>query len=301
MPNQPIVFPANFATANAMAYTNPDGTAQLVSAVSALPVSGPLTEAQLRATPVSVGVDSVVDAAVTAGTATSAGVVVSASTAGFAGGAFHVISAGTTCTVAYEQSNDNLNWVSMPVISLAAANSAPALTTATSGIFGFASSAAFVRARVSTYTSGTVTIALSQKRISQPVNGISLAGGTSPIGTVTVTGTINTGTGYTDSVSALAAAAVFTGTGRAASAAQNAFFKASAYADQAGTLFIDQSLDTGATYFPVTSVAVPAATTGQLAVRLTGALTTATLYRVRYVNGAVAQTTFRLASAYSAV
>ena len=35
---------------------------------------------------------------------------------------------------------------------------------------------------------------------------------------------------------------------------------------------------------------------GQLAARMTGAFTAATQYRVRYVNGAAAQATFRLSS-----
>lgn len=333
MPNQPIIFPANFATASAVAFTNPDGTAQLVSADTALPVSGALTDTQLRATPISVGivdgalttlgaqadapansdtgafslmaltkrlVGKVSDSVVTSGSVTAVGAVVSVPTVGFSGGSFHVTSAGTTCTVTYEQSNDNVNWVALPVISLAVVTAAPTLTTTAAGIYGFVSSAAFVRARVSTYTSGTVAISLTQKRVAQHVSGTSLAGGTASIGSVTVTGTVNSSTGYTDSVAALAASANFTGTGRGIPGGQFAFFAASAYADQAGTLFIDQSLDIGATFFPVTSVAVGANTTGQLAVRITGAISSATVYRVRYVNGATAQANFRLASCYTA-
>lgn len=72
-----------------------------------------------------------------------------------------------------------------------------------------------------------------------------------------------------------------------------------AYADQSGTLFIDQSLDSGATYQPVASQAVTASAPAQLTARTTGAFGSATLYRVRYVNGAAAQATFRLSSAFS--
>jgi len=393
MPNPQIQFPANFTTASAIAYTNADGSVQLVSADNPVPVTvtggsigsgggsgltdtqlraapvpvslssfagvtdlqlraapvpvsvsatagltdtqlraapvavslsgfGGLTDVQLRAAPLPVSVsstagltdtqlratavssapDSVVDAVRTNGTATSAAVLVSTVTTGFNGGSFHVTNAGTTCTITYEQSNDNVNWVALPVISLGAANATPALTTTVAGIYGYATAAAFVRARVSTYTSGTVAVTLAQKRQAPPVVGVSLAGGSSALGSVSITGAIsgntNSGTGYTDSTTALAASATFTGTGRS-TASQYAYFHAIAYADQSGTLFVEQSLDSGATYQPILTQAVAAATPAQVALRVTGAYGAATLYRVRYVNGAAAQTTFRLSSAFT--
>jgi hypothetical protein len=265
-----------------------------------------VTDAQLRAAPVAVSPDAVADALRTTGSVTSAAVAVTASTAGFNGGSFHVTSAGTTCTITYEQSNDNATWVALPVISLAAANAVPALTTTAAGLYGFATSAAYVRARVSTYGSGTVAVTLAQKRQASPVSGLSLAGGSSALGSVSVTGTAtvggttNTGTGFTDSTTALGASATFTGTGRATTtSSQYAYFHAVAYADQSGTLFIDQSLDSGTTYQPVVSQAVTASAPAQLTAKITGAFAATTLYRVRYVNGAAAQTTFRLSSAFS--
>jgi hypothetical protein len=128
----------------------------------------------------------------------------------------------------------------------------------------------------------------------------SLAGGAASIGSVTVSGTINGGSGYTDSTAALAANGVFTGTGRLCTLSQYTVFAATACADAAGTLYIDQSLDTGATYMPVASVPVAANAGAQLAVKLTGTFGNANLYRVRFVNGALTQTAFRLSSAYSA-
>jgi len=267
---------------------------------------GGITDTQLRATPVPSVPDAVADALRTSGSVTAVGNIVSVITTGFAGGSFHVTSAGTTCTITYEQSNDNTNWVALPVISLAAANAAPVLTTTAAGVYGFATSAAYVRARVSTYTSGTVAVTLAQKRQAPPVTGVSLAGGASALGSVsvsgtaTVAGTTNTGTGYTDSTTALAASATFTGTGRVTTTfSQYAWFHAVAYADQSGTLFIDQSLDSGTTYQPVATQAVTAATPVQLTARVTGAFAATTLYRVRFVNGATAQTTLRLSSAFS--
>ena len=261
----------------------------------------------------SVSLDDVADGLVTTASVTSATTVVSVLTQGFAGGAFQVSNAGTTCIVTYEQSNDNVNWYALPVISMLSGTNSPTTTTTAVGLYAYISSAAYVRARVSTYTSGTVTISLAQKRVAPPTVGVSLAASTSAIGSVTVTtlpalptggntvGNTNTATGYTDSITSLAASATYSGTGRTTNSnAQYAFFNASAYADQAGTLYIDQSLDTGATYLPVASTAVAAVSSGQISVRLTGTYTASTLYRVRYVNGATAQTTFRIASAFSA-
>jgi hypothetical protein len=287
MPNPPVTFPALFTPANAVAFTNVDGTAQMVSAAAPLPVS--------------LSAPATVSASVT-----SATTVVSASTASFMGGAFHVTSAGTTCTITYEQSNDGTNWVTLPIINAAAATSTPATTSTAAGVYSYVSSAAFVRARVSTYTSGTVSVVLNQKQQVAPASGVSLAAGSSGIGSVavtgtaTVSGTINPGTGFTDSTTALAAGASFAGTGRANSAAQYEFFAATAFADQAGTLFIEQSLDTGATYQPILTQAVTAGGAANIAARICGAVGTATLYRVRYVNGAAAQTVLRLSSGFSA-
>ncbi len=240
------------------------------------------------------------EGATVAGSVSSATNVISVSNNMYMGGSFHVTNAGTSCTITYEQSNDGTNWVTLPVTSAAVPNAAPASTSTATGIYSYVSSAAFVRARVSTYTSGAVSVVLSQKQAVAPSSGVSLAAGSSSIGSVSVSGTVNTGSGFTDSTAALAAAATFTGTGRANSAAQLAFFNATAFADQAGTLFIEQSLDTGATYQAVASQAVAANGAANLSVRMCGAVGTTTLYRVRYLNGATLQTTFRLSSSFSA-
>ncbi|MFM2371946.1 MAG: hypothetical protein RIS85_1668 [Pseudomonadota bacterium] len=245
-------------------------------------------------------IDDVADGLTTSGAATSAATVVSSAMAGFGGGAFQVVSAGTGCTVAYEQSNDGTNWLALPVMSASVATASPATTSAAPGIYAFVSCAAFVRARVQTYGSGTVSAVLTMKRRPANVAHTSLAGGAASIGSVTVSGTINGGSGYTDSTAALAANGVFTGTGRLCTLSQYTVFAATACADAAGTLYIDQSLDTGATYMPVASVPVAANAGAQLAVKLTGTFGNANLYRVRFVNGALTQTAFRLSSAYSA-
>jgi len=115
-------------------------------------------------------------------------------------------------------------------------------------------------------------------------------------------GSVLTYTGYTDSTTAQTASANLTGTARAMSSANNIYnyYTAQAYADQAGTLIIERSLNAGTTYTTLASVAVSAGTMATASVRMSGANTTSTLYRTRYVNGATAQTVFALSSAFSA-
>jgi hypothetical protein len=244
-----------------------------------------------------VNVDNVADGLTTSGSVSSAATVVSVSTAGFSGGSFQV--SGTFVgTVTFEQSNDNATWVVMPVISASSAGATPATTATTADLYDFESGAAYVRARVSAYTSGTVAVSLTQKRVVQPLlvslQATGISSGSAAIGNV------NISTGYVDSTTALAASATYTGTTRATSTARYAsFFTASAYADQAGTLFIDFSLDSGATWQAVNSVAVAAASTQTLSTRVVGFASTAS-YRVRFVNGATAQAVFRIGSAFTA-
>lgn len=324
MPNPEITFPSRYTTVNAVAYAKPDGSAELVALDKPLPVSSgaltfalldgsqqsvsataplPVSSSALPASTAHIGnvfVDDVPDGLAVQGSVSSAATVVSSSLAGYGGGTFHVIGGGSSCTISYEQSNDGTNWAPLPVISASSAATSPSTSSTTGGIYAFASSAGNVRARVSTYGSGTVTAILVLKRRPLNVSGTSIAGGSASIGNVAVTGTVNTNLGYTDSTAALAASATFTGTGRANNAAQYCFFNATAFADVAGTMFVDQSLDSGASYQPVASGAVAAGGGQQLSVRLTGAFAATTLYRVRYVNGAAAQGTFRLSSAFSA-
>lgn len=333
MPNPNASFPARFTPVSAVAFINTDGATEIVTPALPLPVSlgagtsglepggvaitgtamptggtgltgwlSAIYRACISALPSgnnhigNVFVDDVADNLTVSGSVTSAATVVSSGTTGFGGGAFQVTSAGTTCTISYEQSNDGINWISLPVMSGAASNSVPATTTTIAGLYAFATSAAQVRARVSTYGSGTVAVTLVLKRRPLNVMGTSLAGGSSTLGSVTA----NTAVGYTDSTTALAASGNFNGTGRNNSQPQYAFFVATAFADVAGTLFVDQSLDSGATYQMVSSVAVAANTSQQLTARITGVYNSATLFRVRYVNGGAAQATFRLSSAFSA-
>ncbi|MFN3553695.1 MAG: hypothetical protein ACK4UL_11350 [Novosphingobium meiothermophilum] len=324
MTNPEVTFPSRIAPVTALAYAKQDGSAEVVSLDKPLPVSGgtmayalpggaaqtvseasplPVRTAPLPAGNAHIGnvfLDDVGDGLTVAGSVTSADVVVSAPLTGFAGGTFQVVSGGNSCTVNYEHSNDGINWIAIPVIATNGATSSPSITTTAVGLYAFSSNAGFVRARVSSYGSGTVSIVLVLKRRPLNVTSTSLAGSGASIGNVVVTGTVNTSLGYTDSTTALAASASFTGTGRVGNSTPFCFFIATAFADVAGTLFIEHSLDGGTTYHPIQRADVPAGEGRQLVARMTGTYGTNTLYRVRYVNGLAAQGTFRLSSAFSA-
>jgi len=93
------------------------------------------------------------------GTATSAAVLFTTSMLNYESITVQVTSAGTSCIITYETSDDNTNWVS--VSGLVAGNTGQNLlsiaSTAT-GMFQFARKGLYFRARVSTYGSGTVTV-----------------------------------------------------------------------------------------------------------------------------------------------
>lgn len=234
--------------------------------------------------------DNVDDAVITSGSATSTADVVSVGTAGFMGGSFQVTSAGSSCTVSYEQSNDGTNWVALVVMSAATSAGSPVTSSTATGIFDFVTRAAFVRARVSTYGSGTVSITLVRKRVCAPIAGLVLATGSSTIGNFVRQ------SGFTDSTTALTAGATFTGSSRTTTTTYTRFC-ATAFADQAGTLNIEQSLDSGTTWQVVGTAAVAANVVQQITVNVTGAAGSTNLFRVRYVNGGTNQTLFRLSSA----
>lgn len=94
---------------------------------------------------------------------TSATTIFSVDTSGYNGISVQITSAGTTCTVTYEGSNDNATWNTVPFIS-SVVNSAGS-TTSNSLIGGnIPCLYRFMRARVSTYGSGTVTAYYAMRR-----------------------------------------------------------------------------------------------------------------------------------------
>lgn len=118
-------------------------------------------------------------------------------------------------------------------------------------------------------------------------------------GSLDIIGNINSSVGFLDSTTALGAAASYIGSARITSSyGPYSYFNALAYADVAGTLYIDWSADSGSTWQTHSSTPVAAGTTQSLAASLVG-FVAAVQFRARYVNGAGAQTVFRLATSFT--
>ncbi len=135
---------------------------------------------------VTVSPDNVLDNVTTSGTVSSAATVVSVSTAGFSGGSFHITGNAGANTITFEQSNDNSNWALLPTTDVSSSTASPSSTTTSATLRAYATSAAYVRARVSTYVSGSVSITLTQKRVAPQIIGQALAGNSAVIGDVGV-------------------------------------------------------------------------------------------------------------------
>ena len=132
------------------AFLDETGTLITVSSSNPLPVaassSNPLPVAQTDGLSVS-------------GTATSAAVLFTTSMLNYESITVQVTSAGTSCTITYETSDDNSNWVSTGGLSFAnIGSSAVTSTSSTVGGMQFTRKGLYFRARVSTYGSGTVTV-----------------------------------------------------------------------------------------------------------------------------------------------
>lgn len=109
---------------------------------------------------------------------------------------------------------------------------------------------------------------------------------------------------FADTTTALGSLATYTGTSHSAilntGTSSYTMFGASFYADQAGTAYIDESTD-GSTWFEVASVSVTAGS-GALSGPSFGlnARIRSGYYRVRFVNGSVAESTLRITSSFTA-
>ena len=98
------------------------------------------------------------DGLAVSGTATSADVLFTTSMLNYESITVQVTSAGTSCTVTYETSDDNSNWISTSGLSFTnTGGSALATTSSAVGGIQFTRKGLYFRARVSAYGSGTVT------------------------------------------------------------------------------------------------------------------------------------------------
>ena len=124
----------------------------------------------------------------------------------------------------------------------------------------------------------------------EAIGNVGLTGGTNVIGKVNIE---PAPTVFADTTTNLAASATFTGTSRDAGATiAMRKFTACAFADQAGTFYIDMSTD-NTTWRQAKKVAVAANDSAELEVNVV-----ARYYRTRFVNGSTLQTAFMINSAY---
>jgi len=99
------------------------------------------------------------DGLTVSGTVTSAAVLFTTSMLNYESITVQVTSAGTSCIITYETSDDNLTWVSIGgLVSNNTGQNLLSTTSAATGMFQFARKGLYFRARVSTYGSGTVTV-----------------------------------------------------------------------------------------------------------------------------------------------
>jgi len=122
------------------------------------------------------------DGLAVSGTATSAAVLFTTSMLNYESITVQVTSAGTSCTITYETSEDGLNWQTTSGLTVSNAGASPNTQTSTALIIlQFPRKALFFRARVSTYGSGTVSVVGSLSKVPVTTLGITYIGGSSTI------------------------------------------------------------------------------------------------------------------------
>ena len=118
------------------------------------------------------------DGLAVSGTATSAAVLFTTSMLNYESITVQVTSAGTSCTITYETSEDGVNWQTTSGLTTSNIGTSGNTTTSTTAlILQFPRKASIFRARVSTYGSGTVSVVgtLSKVPVAQP--GLTFIGG----------------------------------------------------------------------------------------------------------------------------
>lgn len=138
---------------------------KLLNGGSAVSSSNPLPVAQL-------------DGLAVSGTATSAAVLFTTSMVNYESITVQVTSAGTSCTVTYEASEDGVTWQSTSGLTTSNVGlSANATVSTTALILQFPRKALFFRARISTYGSGTVSVVGTLSKVPVAQTGLTYIGG----------------------------------------------------------------------------------------------------------------------------
>jgi len=118
------------------------------------------------------------DGLTVSGTATSAAVLFTTSMLNYESITVQVTSAGTSCVVTYETSDDNTNWILIGGLSFTNTGSSALATTSTAvGGIQFTRKGLYFRARVSTYGSGTVTAIGTLSKVPVFQHGLTYIGG----------------------------------------------------------------------------------------------------------------------------
>jgi hypothetical protein len=177
-----IAYPATDAIWNAplgallRAAGGAGGSVSIANFPAAQAVTGPLTDAQLRAAVVPV-LARAADGVLVSGSVTSSATLFTQDCAppdapAFNSVAVQITNPGTGCTVAYEVSNDGSTWSavtgSTPLWTAASAGNNPSTSNA-AVLLVFPALARFFRARVSVYGSGTVTAVAIFRQDARPI------------------------------------------------------------------------------------------------------------------------------------
>ncbi len=118
------------------------------------------------------------DGLAVSGTATSAAVLFTTSMLNYESITVQVTSAGTSCTITYEASEDGVSWQATSGLTTSNIGaSANATTSTTALILQFPRKASIFRARVSTYGSGTVSVVGTLSKAPVAQLGITYIGG----------------------------------------------------------------------------------------------------------------------------
>lgn len=122
--------------------------------------------------------DNVADGAVNTNSVSSAAVVYTQPMAGYQGVSFQITSIGSGNTVTFKASNDNSNYQAIYCSpSITVASSGYSQTATATGVWVCSAPMAYIRAEVTTYGSGTVTISTVAKRVLQTAINSQLAAG----------------------------------------------------------------------------------------------------------------------------
>jgi hypothetical protein len=219
----------------------------------------------------------------------------------FRAGSVQVTSTGTAGTFIFEQSNDNTNWVTLPVfIGATTALSATlgAITaTASSTIYTFPIRALFIRLRIATTITGG-SIQAFTRLSTETYAPLFITAALSLSSTARAGFMAAAGIWYDDTSTALAGNATFTGTSRDATVTATATamahvsahakeVRACAESDVTGTLWLEISRD-NSNWRRIRSVATSAITGGGFAAELTY-LPSWRYWRIGFTNGVAAQ------------